>query len=257
MKKNCLIFDIDGTLFTDEKTVPPSTKLTLKKLQQAGYPLAIATGRAPFFFSDLRKELDISHYVSFNGSYVVSDERVIYEQALNPAALERLHEAATQTNHPMVFLAAEGYAANVENHAEVAQSLAELKLPYPPFNGSYPDTTTIYQALLYCKAGEESLYEENFSSFNYVRWHEYSVDVLPGGGSKAKGIQALASELGYSMDEVIAFGDGLNDIEMLREAGTGIAMGNAKQEAKAVADIVTAHVEEDGIQEAVQRLELL
>jgi HAD superfamily hydrolase (TIGR01484 family) len=92
----------------------------------------------------------------------------------------------------------------------------------------------IYQALLFCSEDEEGNYVGKYDDFHFIRWHEYSTDVLPFGGSKAEGIKILMEKVGFALEDVYAFGDGLNDIEMLKVAGYGVAMGNAgpwKQEA--------------------------
>ena len=83
------------------------------------------------------------------------------------------------------------------------------------------------------------------------------MDVVPKGGSKAKGIKKLIARLGFDMKDVYAFGDGLNDIEMLKEVGTGIAMGNAHEAVKMHADFVTSHVAEDGIVNGLKKVGLL
>ena len=83
------------------------------------------------------------------------------------------------------------------------------------------------------------------------------MDVIPKGVDKAKGIAAVAAHFGFGMDECMAFGDGGNDIEMLKYAGTGIAMGNASDNVKASADHVTGSVDEDGIGMALHHFGVL
>src|SRR5699024_10629828 len=114
----------------------------------------------------------------------------------------------------------------------------------------------IYQALLFCEQDDEAFLSQH-PELNFIRWHDLSCDVLPGGGSKAVGINKIMKASGLSKEHSFAFGDGFNDIEMLQEAGTGIAMGNAVEPLKQVADHMTAKVEEDGIFKALQYFELL
>ena len=80
---------------------------------------------------------------------------------------------------------------------------------------------------------------------------------MPKGGSKAEGIKKLIEKLGFKMENVYAFGDGLNDIEMLQTVGTGIAMGNALDIVKEYADLVTTNVEDDGIVNGLKEVGLL
>ncbi|SDG92904.1 hypothetical protein SAMN05192534_10141 [Alteribacillus persepolensis] len=258
MKKPSIVFfDIDGTLYTRDMTLPASTKAAIQMLQDNGTYVAIATGRAPFMFEPLRRELNITTFVSFNGSYVVADGEVIEKHPLETEKIETLQLAAGVNNHPMVFLDHEQAVANTANHAHVAESLGDLKMPYPPVNGSFYKQKDIYQALLFCGQEEEDEYKRTHYVFDYVRWHRRALDVLPKGGSKAEGLRAVTHHLGYTMEDAAAFGDALNDREMLAEAGIGIAMGNALDEVKETADIVTAPVNEDGIEKGLERIGLL
>jgi hydroxymethylpyrimidine pyrophosphatase-like HAD family hydrolase len=90
-----------------------------------------------------------------------------------------------------------------------------------------------------------------------VRWHPLSTDVLPSGGSKARGIREIIDRLGFTSEDVYAFGDGLNDIEMLRFAGNGIAMGNAPGAVKRAVKYVTEDVNNNGISHGLELVGLL
>ncbi|MFZ4450310.1 Cof-type HAD-IIB family hydrolase [Salibacterium aidingense] len=258
MKKPSIVFfDIDGTLYTEEMTLPLSAKKAVEELQRKGVYVAIATGRAPFMFEPLRQELGIETFVSFNGSYVVAEGEVIDKKPLETAKVAQLHKTAGQLQHPMVFLDHEQAAADSEENQAIAKGLGDLKMPYPPTKKDYYKEKEIFQALLFCGPEAEQEYRNNYDTFRFVRWHQLAVDVVPSGGSKAEGLQAAANHLGYSMEDTAAFGDALNDMEMLKEAGVGIAMGNALEEVKQAADIVTSPVYEDGVKQGLERIGLL
>ncbi|MGY4689660.1 Cof-type HAD-IIB family hydrolase [Salibacterium sp. K-3] len=258
MKKPSIVFfDIDGTLYTHEMTLPSSAKKAIKELQRNGIYTAIATGRAPFMFEPLRRELNIETFVSFNGSYVVAEGEVIDKKPLQTDKVAELHSEAGRLQHPLVFLDHEQAAADVEEDQQISKGLGDLKMPYPPMNREFYKSNEIYQALLFCGPEAEQNYRDNFDTFHFVRWHQLAVDVLPFGGSKAEGIQAAAAHLGFSMEDTAAFGDARNDMEMLREAGIGIAMGNALEEVKQAANMVTSPVYEDGVKQGLERIGLL
>lgn len=99
-----VFFDIDGTLLKHDKTIPESTKKAIRQLKEQDVFVAIATGRAPFMFADIRKELEIDSYVSFNGQYVVFEDQPIYKNPLNQEDLIKLHKKAMSHLHPLVFL---------------------------------------------------------------------------------------------------------------------------------------------------------
>ncbi|MGG0738163.1 Cof-type HAD-IIB family hydrolase [Niallia taxi] len=257
-EKSIIFFDIDGTLLTHEKQLPQSAKEAVFQLKKNGHEVAIATGRAPFMYEDLRKELEIDSYVSYNGQYVVFKGEVIYKNPLNILALERLAETALLNDHPIVYMDHEDMKANVVEHAFIQESIQTLKIGrFPTHDPLYYKDRDLFQSLLFCQEGEEKQYEEIFEDFDFVRWHPLSVDVLPKGGSKARGIAKMTEKLGIAKSNQYAFGDGENDMEMLTAIYNSVAMGNAEDHIKAAAKYVTKSVDEDGIVHGLQMVGLL
>ncbi|NEU29530.1 Cof-type HAD-IIB family hydrolase [bacterium LRH843] len=256
-ERKVVFFDIDGTLLNKNLKLPESTKEAIFALQEKGIDVVIATGRAPFMFKQLREELKIESYISFNGSYVVVEGEVIMDTPLATEQLIKLEQIAEKSNHSMVFLDHLGAVANRENDPFISESFGGLNEPYPSVKKSDYHHRNIYQALLFCEEHEEKDYLINHKYFDYVRWHKYSLDILPGGGSKARGIERVLRHLSASVVNSYAFGDELNDLEMLDYVGTGIAMGNGRDEVKAVANYTTKHVDEDGIYHGLKYVGLL
>ncbi|WP_053219818.1 Cof-type HAD-IIB family hydrolase [Virgibacillus senegalensis] len=257
MADKIVFLDIDGTIVDHEKKIPLETKLAVKKLKAKGIHVAIATGRAPFMIEGIRRDLDIDSYVCFNGQYVVLDGKTVYENPLTMEQLTALTKKAKQSGHAMVYLNHEGMRASVKEDPFIADSLSTLKFAYPEVDPEYFYKKEIYQALLFCENNEETAYDTDDDSFTLIRWHEYSCDVLPGGGSKAVGVNKLIEASGLNIEDAYAFGDGLNDIEMIKHVGTGVAMGNAVPELKAVADHVIGEVDDAGLAKGMAQLGLL
>ncbi|KMM38830.1 Cof-type HAD-IIB family hydrolase [Guptibacillus hwajinpoensis] len=252
-----VFFDIDGTLLDHDKQIPASTRESLKKLTENGIHVAIATGRAPFMFANLRKDLGINTFISFNGQYVKHEDNVVLTNPLSKDEIISLEEAAKENNHPMVFLDHEAMMSNHDQHPHIMKSMDDLKMHYPGFDPSYYHSREIYQALLFCESNEEANYRNTYGNLDFIRWHDFSMDVIPPGGSKARGIEAMIEHLGFKRENTYAFGDALNDIEMLKFAGTGIAMGNAYEEVKKVADVITDPVDQNGIRSGLEKVGLL
>ncbi|MCQ6282672.1 Cof-type HAD-IIB family hydrolase [Bacillus sp. EB600] len=258
MKRSVIFFDIDGTLLTNDKELPPLTKEAIFKLKKQGHEIVITTGRAPFMFDDLRKELNINTFVSYNGQYVVFEGEVLYTNPLNIPSLEKLSEIGLYNNHPVVFMDHVDMKANIPEHDYIKESINTLKIDrFPTYDPQYYKGRELYQTLLFCLEGEEKQYEQEFQDFDFVRWHPLSVDVLPKRGSKYKGIEKIAKELRIPYERHYAFGDGLNDLEMLSTVKNSVAMGNAVEKVKKVAKHVTKRVEENGIFHGLKMLGLL
>ncbi|MDQ0483337.1 Cof-type HAD-IIB family hydrolase [Guptibacillus hwajinpoensis] len=252
-----VFFDIDGTLLDHDKQIPASTRESLKKLTENGIHVAIATGRAPFMFANLREDLGINTFISFNGQYVKHEDNVVLTNPLSKEEITSLEEAAKENNHPMVFLDHEAMMSNHDQHPHIMKSMDDLKMHYPGYDPSYYHSREIYQALLFCESKEEANYRNTYGNLDFIRWHDFSMDVIPPGGSKARGIEAMIEHLGFKRENTYAFGDALNDIEMLKFAGTGIAMGNAYEEVKKVADVITDPVDQNGIRSGLEKVGLL
>lgn len=257
MTKKLIFFDIDGTLYDEQKRLPLSTKQAIETLKKKGHYVAIATGRAPFLFEELRTELEIHTYVCFNGSYVVVDNEEVSKTVLDRESLERLIHFSEGRQHPLVFMDSKDMKTNIEAHPHIMESIGTLKCFQPGLDANYHIDREIIQTLLFCTEKEEADYEEAFPKFDFVRWHPLSVDVLPVNGSKARGVETVMNHLGFAKEDVYAFGDGLNDIEMLQFVENSVAMGNAHEEVKNAAKHVTKHVNEDGIEHGLKMLQLL
>ncbi len=242
-----VFFDIDGTLVNEEKQVPASTIIAIQQLKQQGIEPVIATGRAPYFIKPLAEQLGIDSYVCLNGGYAVYRGEPLYRRIIAKSSIEALVKLAAKHKHSLVFEGEHNFFTDSEDHPFVVGSVSSLKVDLPAYDPDFWKTNDIYQIFLHAEDKDEHLYEELQSEFKLIRWHQHAIDVLPAGGSKAQGIAALLELVGLKPEEAVAFGDGLNDMEMLSYVGFGIAMGNSHKDLLAYADHVTTHVDEDGI----------
>jgi Cof subfamily protein (haloacid dehalogenase superfamily) len=258
MSYHIVFFDIDGTLINEDRRIPDSTKESIRRLRNNNIEIVIATGRAPCQFDMLADDLDIHSFVSCNGGYVVYKGETIYKNPISKNSLEQLVNVSCKCKHPLVFVSSNNCYSNYNQHPHVNEAFHWLKLNHTPdYNPDCWKETDIFQVYLYCQQHEETYYTKYIDDLTLLRAYSTYMDVFPRGGSKAKGVEAILNHLGLSPSEAVAFGDGLNDREMLSFVGMGIAMGNAHEGLLPYADWRTRHVNDDGILYGLQKVGLI
>ena len=252
-----IFFDIDGTLFSHTtRSVPASTLRALKCLQEKGILCVIATGR---HISEMR-EMDFlkygfDAYITLNGQICLdSDLETVFEIPMEGESMKGLLDIFHGMEIPTILTAKDGMYVNFINedvylaHQEIHTSIPEV--------GTYSGEN-VYMGVIYCTKELEEAVAKKLPGCSITRWCGYGIDVLPGEGDKVAGIRKYLELQGISREETIAFGDGENDMEMLRYAGIGIALGNAEEEVKAAADYVTADIDDDGVSKALEYFHII
>jgi Cof subfamily protein (haloacid dehalogenase superfamily) len=256
MRKKFIVFDIDGTLLTTEMKILDSTKQALVSLREKGHDIGIATGRDYGKAKSIADELEIDTYILCNGSVGYVRHELAYEVILSKKSIMRLIEIATENNDQIVFQTANGLKRHFEEPGEsLTKAYDSLGWPLPDFDEMYWEQNPIIQAMLFCKP--EDLQKYAIKEFRYVSWHKFGVDVIPREGSKAKTILKIAEENEHKREDIVFFGDGMNDIELMELSGIGVAMGNAEKEVKDKADLITDSCNEHGIYNALRDLSLI
>ncbi|MFA4136169.1 MULTISPECIES: Cof-type HAD-IIB family hydrolase [unclassified Brevibacillus] len=257
MEYQIVFLDIDGTLINEEKIIPPDTLEAIQELQRNKIEVVLATGRAHYYFDELAKQCGIDSYVSCNGAYVVYQGTTIYDRPIPTKTLDQLQQIAAQHDHPILFQGSTAGFSTHKQHPYLDWTFQQLKLDSPDHNADFAHSENIYQALLFTPDAHEQQYREELPALSFIRWHEYCMDVFAKGGSKALGIEALLSHIGLAPSKAVAFGDGLNDKEMLSYVGMGIAMGNAHEALLPHANYVTRHVDDGGISHGLRHIGLM
>ena len=259
LRPRIVFFDIDDTLFyKDGGRVPVSAQEALAALQRRGIAAAIATGRSPGSFPPAVRAViegcGLQTLVAINGQFCTHGDAVVFADAMPRADIERLLALCAEKDWAYMQALAHEMVVSRDD-AVVSGALTPIG-PYR-VDAQVWRSEPVYQFNVYVdEAGERELHESGIMGDEYqtIRWHPHSVDYLPARASKARGIAAVCAHLGIGMDEVMVFGDGLNDLEMFRAAGFAVAMGNARPELKALADFVTRDVDDDGVWHALKAL---
>ena len=251
-------FDVDGTLVSHAfHRVPPETRRSLEALREKGIRLYLSTGRHASELERLPvRDISFDGYVTLNGQLCLdADRKTVSGFPFPEAAVQRLADLFKRKRFPMILTDESGLILNYADEL-VLEAQEAISSPVPKI-GAYSGGP-VFQATVYVKAGDEQAIREAIpEECRIVRWSDRGVDLLPAGGGKAEGIRRLLAKEGILPDEIIAFGDGENDISMLELAGIGVAMGNAPEIVRASADYVTANVDDDGIGKALRRFGLL
>ena len=258
MTKKLVLFDLDGTLLTDEHKVLDSTKEALEELEESGHIVMCATGRSYPLAKEIIEEVGFDNTILNNGAVAFYKGEQVYGNPLDRQAMERFISLNREENIDLIFHSlteTKRYSKNVETMTH--NVMTSFGAFVPDYEEDYHVDKDIYQIVSIIEEERMVLYGEQFPEFRFVRWHDKGLDVLPYNGSKAETIKVVADQLGISREDIVAFGDGLNDIEMLDYVGTGVAMGNARPEAKAVSNHVTATNNDHGIAKALKELGLI
>lgn len=248
MKKiKIAFFDIDGTLI-DLNTKKISEKMleTLVRLKEKEIIICLATGRSPIALPHF-KEVEFDVFLTFNGSYCFNSERTIFSNPIPTEDVKRLIQNAAEIGRPVSIatkdrLAANGtdqdlidYFANANLKVEVAEDFNLVLLE------------DIYQVMMGCYESEYERMMKDIRHAKITAWWDRAIDIIPANGGKGNAIDKILEYYNLDKSEAIAFGDGNNDIEMLKSVGMGVAMANGSERLKAVADVVCGDVAEDGI----------
>ena len=259
MKKFKAIFsDIDGTLvsFTTHR-VPESTFKAIEQARSQGVKVIIATGR-PFGDFDIIGDVPYDAVISLNGSDCRwKDGPVIRRHFIDYDEFKKMSELSDEYGFALCLELSEGFFINriTPPVLDVANTLNH-SVPVPADIEEVFRTYGCGQLSAYFDAETERKVMSQVPGLCASRWHSGFVNIDVAGIDKGTALKEMAGLMGIGIDETISFGDGGNDIPLIKAAGLGVAMGNAGEELKAVAGYVTASVDEDGFAAALQRFVL-
>ena len=254
-----IFFDIDGTLVSFKAhRISPAVLDGLYRLREKGIKLFIATGRQREAAEGAVGVFPFDGYITVSGQFCFAGDTVLRDNPIPPDRAAQLIGLLERTGSPCVFL--EGMESRTVNpDARLELFPEQLNIPIPPV---VPLREMLerkfYQAVAFCTREEQrAAGEDFFPGLDVLRWHPAFVDIVAPGGGKDLGMDVILEHFGIDLSETMAFGDGENDLPMLRHAHIGVAMGNAGSYVKSQADYVTGTVDEDGILAALEHFGLL
>ena len=265
MKTKAIFFDIDGTLVSFRThRIPDSAQEAISALRADGIKTFIATGR-PWILIDNLEDTVFDGYITVNGcSCFTADFKPIYESSIPREDVGRLIDSGITDEIPFVFTdGTDMFVTGINERVKAIANLIRLPVPRvaPVEDARHKD---FFQMMGYFTEEEEEERENRLNLFNQIlthctpmRWHPLFADIITSGNSKRTGIDKVLDYFHIDLSESMAFGDGGNDIPMLRHVAIGVAMGNAGDKVKAAANYVTTEIDEDGVAKALRHFNLI
>lgn len=252
-KIKVIFFDIDDTLRNSKTGFIPSTIPTVfQQLRDRGILTGIATGRGIFGVVPEIKVLKPDFFVTLNGAYIEDKKgSVLYSHKI---ARDKVEEYIAWTKEVGIDYGLVGsHEAKLSRRTEMISQAIDPIYPDLEVDPDFYQKEDIYQMWTFEDQGDDlTLPESLASTLRMVRWHEHSSDVVSISGSKAAGVAKVVDQLGLKPENVMVFGDGLNDSELFDYAGISVAMGISHEKIKEKANYITKTLEENGIFDALE-----
>ena len=261
-----LVLDVDGTLLNDNKEVSKRTLATLRKVQQMGVRIMLASGRPTYGLLGLAKMLELDTYngyvMAYNGGQVIraADGEVIFERRINPELIPYLEKKADKNGFGILTYNEDCIVTNMPDnpHIKAEAELNGMKIVYE-------EHFSIAIDFIPCKCmlvsddeealvGLENHWKRRLDGvLDVFRSEPFFLEVVGCRVNKANTLAAVMEMEGIKTDDIVVFGDGVADVTMLQLASLGIAMGNAPGSVKRCADYITLSNNEDGVAVAVEK----
>lgn len=266
MKYKLLVLDVDGTLLNSEGVLSKRTIMTLRKVQQTGIHIVLASGRPTYGILSVARQLDFASYggyiISYNGAQIIDarDGRILFEKRVNPEMLPFIERKAAQYGFDLFTYDEDNIISTSDTNRHILRE-AEV-------NGMKVRKTDNFSIEVdFCPAKcmlvndspdaiaqlEEKWRKRLYGELDVLLSETYFLEVVAPNVNKANTLGVLMEMLGVRTEEVIAIGDGVCDVGMIQQAALGIAMGNAVDSVKRCADAVTLTNDMDGVAVALEK----
>ncbi len=278
-----IFLDIDGTIYSKMGVIPEHAKTAIEKAKEKGHKVFVSTGRSKAGLPKDILALPLDGYIASGGAYVEAEGEIIFNQYIEPEVLREVYQylmvneiAFTVENNELIYGTQEQidiqrsiFEENINKQKEKYQRSLDNRI-YEEATKRIDENYNVFIRLLTVVEDFHQVERVNKIMFrrskiskeqmlreigDFINLYPGSLDNLflgsgefyQKGINKAIGIQKILGHYGAEQKDTIAFGDGLNDLEMLQYVGTGVAMGNAVEELKQVADFTTKESYNDGL----------
>lgn len=260
-----VVLDLDGTLTNTQKELSARNREVLIEAQKRGTKVVLASGRPTYGIVPLAKELELDKFggyiLAYNGGSIIdcSTQETIYNKVLPDELLPQLYKYAK--DHSFAILSYDNEVVVTEHpndkYVEYESFLTKMEVRGVD-NFLESVSRPVPKCLIVGDAEPLALLEKKMQSeigdlMNIYRSEAFFLELVPLNIDKAESLARLLNHIGMNKEEMIAVGDGYNDLSMIQFAGMGIAMENAKPEVKEAADFITSSNDEDGVAAVIEK----
>ena len=266
MKYKLIILDVDGTLLNSNREITKRTVQTLRRVQQMGIKVALASGRPTYGILPIAQAIDLGVYegyiISYNGAQVMAarDGQVIFERRIDPQMVPYLEKKAQKMGLAMAYYDGNEVVATDINNPHIKDEAKMNGMSLRQDDSLSLNMDDWPAEIMLVSDDEEALNDLEHHMQRHlngvmdtIHSNPYYLEVVGYQVGKSHAMSALVQKMGIGMDEVLAIGDGEADINMLQMAGTGVAMANATEGVRRCADFTTLSCDEDGAAAAIEK----
>lgn len=258
-----LVLDMDDTLLTDDHRISDKNKAALRKAQDLGVYVVLASGRPTPAMTTYAEELELARYdsyiLAYNGAVIMrtKDESILFEQSLTKEEIHRLYDfSVAHKVHIITYINGKIVSETDSPYIDV-----ERKITGMPFEKVSNFKAAINGPAIKCILLEEPNYlkaveailKKEMPDKSVATSKPYFLEVTHHGIDKAESLKRLAAKLNIKQEEIIAVGNAGNDLSMVEYAGLGIWVDNVNPELRDKADVIVASNNNDGVAEVVER----
>lgn len=276
MAIKAIALDIDGTLTTDKKVIPRRTKQVLLAAQEAGITVILASGRPAYGLKGLAAELELDRHhgllISFNGARVIdaTTDEILFDQAMTADEVRSVlshmkrFDVIPMVTHGRELCVKDAFAGPIMHRCKPVNIIRYEARACDLLVREVGDLAE------FCHGPENKILTAGTDTYLQEHWREmyepfkgrlsgmftadFYFEFTAPGIDKGRALAGALPRRGIDASELVAFGDGQNDLAMIRFAGTGVAMGNAIPELKQAADMVTLSNNDEGVAAALEKL---
>lgn len=258
--------DLDGTLTDSHKNLPEKNRNAILEAQSKGVRIALVSGRPRYGIQPIADELNLKDnggfVLAFNGGVAIdcASGSVISSMSISEDLLPDLYADSIQNDAVILSYDNDAIVSESDSDSYILKEAYLNRMPIRKvssfvehFNHPVPKCLIVGEPNRLAET-ERVLAQKYEDRLNVFRSEPYFLEIVPLGIDKSKALSKLLSKLGLSREELVAMGDGYNDLSMIEYAGLGVAMANAQDVVKAAADVVTARTnDEAGVEEALRK----